>query len=258
MKEDVAKQIKYRGYKINIYRDNDCQSPDEWGDDGLFLVGYHRDFSVDRGQRGLVRIFKRKDFKKDNGYNGRVYADGYGWKNYAQAKKEGLIDKEVRQGAYVPGISKHLAQCIANSGLDPETGETNEEAKDYIKKYHIFGLEAYIHSGVVLALSREGNFVDRQWDVSQLGLVFVSKKETQSRKKAHRLALGLIEGWNDYLSGNVYGFLIEDPFGEESCGSWGFYGNYETSGLISEAKAEIVNALKEDKKLDHVAIGASA
>ena len=49
--------------------------------------------------------------------------------------------------------------------------------KELEKKYHIFGLEAYIHSGVVLALSSECNFSDRQWDVLQLGAVFVARKE---------------------------------------------------------------------------------
>ena len=71
-------------------------------------------------------------------------------------------------------------------------GEYNETETERLgelnKKYFYFGLEAYIHSGVVLALSHEGNFPDRQWDVSQLGLVFVAKTEAKTREKARKLA----------------------------------------------------------------------
>lgn len=138
--------------------------------------------------------------------------------------------------------------------IEIKDGSINTEAKDYIKKYHIFGLEAYIHSGVVLSLSQEGNFPDRQWDVSQLGLVFASKEEFKTRTKARKAVLVLIETWNDYLSGDVYGYLIENTSGEESGGCWGFYGyDHEKSGLIESAKGEIKEALKEDKELKSIA-----
>jgi hypothetical protein len=89
----------------------------------------------------------------------------------------------------------------------PEPGEKRipQEAKQLVDKYKkthwIFPLEAYIHSGVVLALSNEGNFPDRQWDVSQLGFVFASKGEWRLSKSARKASLSLIEQWNQYLSG---------------------------------------------------------
>jgi len=213
---DKVEEKEYKGYKINIYQDECAESPDDWGDDGLFLVGYHRDFYVDR---------KRTTRNKDT-------------------KEKIVVEK---------GISQELARCIANSGKDEE-GEDNTEAKEYIKKYHIFGLEAYIHSGVVLALTHEGNFPDRQWDVSQLGLVFVAKKETRTRDKAKKLALGLIRTWNEYLSGDIYGYMIENPDGEESGGCWGFWG-YDNikSGLLESAQGEIDAAIEEDKEKRKIA-----
>lgn len=176
---DPIETKELNGFIIKIYQDDNMESPESWEDNGVFLVGYHRDFTVDRGSR--------------------------------------------KDGKYTPGISQELARCIANKG-NYEDGGYNDEAKDYLKQYHVFGLEAYIHSGVVLALSNEGNFCDRQWDVSQLGLVFVSKKETRMRKAALRIARGLIETWNDYLSGNVYGFTITDQEENNFDSCWGFYG----------------------------------
>lgn len=124
---------------------------------------------------------------------------------------------------------------------------------DELKKtHHILPLEAYIHSGVVLALSKEGNFPDRQWDVSQLGAVFLSKKEWKTKTEARQYALALIEEWNDYLSGNVYGYEVKDEKGNivgnpGSC--WGFYGDYDRPyGALDEARSSTEYVLREMKK----------
>jgi len=229
MQEPVYSE-KYKELDINIYHDEDARSPDEDGDDGLFLVGYHRNFTVDRGQRALVPICTDETFADGQ----RHYLDAKSrWYSYDEAKKEGLIDKETRRGEYTPGISQSLAQNIARGGKY-EDGSVCDEAAEYVRKYHIFGLEAYIHSGVVLALSREGGFPDRQWDVSQLGLVFAAKKEWRMRKSAEKAARGLVSTWNDYLSGNVYGYVVEP--GGDSC--WGHYGDYDAPGGALEAGRE--------------------
>ena len=43
-------------------------------------------------------------------------------------------------------------------------------------------------------------------------------------KKALAYAVAQVEAWNQYLSGDVYGYIVENAGGEhlESC--WGFYG----------------------------------
>lgn len=111
----------------------------------------------------------------------------------------------------------------------PEPGEKrcretfNEYVRDYERTHWIFPIEAYIHSGVRLAMSHTGNFPDRQWDVSQVGAIFAAKSEWRLSKSARKAAEGYMEAWNQYLSGDVWGYIIgeETPF-EESC--WGFYG----------------------------------
>lgn len=169
---------KYKSLTIEICNDDNCDGPNEWGDDSLFLVGNHRDFYV-----------------------------------------------------------------------KPPEGISFEDVKShYEKTHHIFGLEAYIHSGVRLALSQKGNFPDRQWDVSQLGYVFASKEEWKTRKSAECAALGLIETWNDYLAGNVYGYQVKDSEGEHIASCWGFYGDYEKSGILEQAREEAKTAYPEIKK----------
>jgi len=157
--------------------DLDPRSPDEDKDVGLFLVGYHNDFFVDRAD---------------------------------------VLTKQ---------------QCV-NLFTYPKELEEDDVAwvRDFKKQYHIFGLEAYIHSGVSLALSHEGNFPDRQWDVSQLGAIFASKKEWKNRRKAKKSVLSLISSWNQYLSGDVYA-IVKDTYDEKKLVNndavWGYYGKEE-------------------------------
>ena len=103
------------------------------------------------------------------------------------------------------------------------------------KKYHLFKLNAYIHSGVRLGLAPT-NFPDERWDVSHVGLVLAARKEWPSKKKACKAAQSLVEEWNAFLSGDVYGCVVEyydenkKQINQESC--WGFVG-------FEEAKEEL-------------------
>lgn len=186
---DIIDSVTVGATTANIYQDMDNRGPDEWADDSLFLVGFHRDFTVKR--------------------------DGFGVEIV-----RALFDK------------------------DEVTDDNRDEVKRIKREYHVFGLEAYIHSGVCLALSHEGDFVDRRWDVSQLGAVFVSKKEWKAKKDARKAALGLIETWNQSLSGDVWGYSIE---GGDSC--WGFYG----MDAVKEAAKEACEYAEAERIKAHIA-----
>lgn len=112
--------------------------------------------------------------------------------------------------------------------IPPEKGIRSFDVQTEIdarkKTHHVFLLEAYIHSGVVLALAGEGNFPDRQWDVSLLGAVFVPKSDWRLRASARKIALGKVAEWNQYLSGDVWGCIVEDDEGNHLDSCWGFYG----------------------------------
>jgi hypothetical protein len=118
------------------------------------------------------------------------------------------------------------------NGCKDEDGEVDDEAKAIEAKYYVFGLEAYIHSGVALYLSG-GCGVDRQWDVSQVGAVFIQKSEFKTEEGARLCAKSLLKTWNDYLSGQVFGYIVKDTDGEHLDSCWGFYG---TDHVIEEAK----------------------
>lgn len=129
-------------------------------------------------------------------------------------------------------------------------GPKDYSPEKYTATHWRFNLEACIHSGVVLALSNWGKFPDRSWDVSPLGVVFVSREYWRTANEARKAALSLIESWNDYLSGNAYGYKILD--GDKEIESiWGFHGDYDSKyGALSEARG-MVDYITNKGKTDH-------
>jgi hypothetical protein len=181
--------VKYKGYDIVISQDENYDSPAEWGNTDIFLVGYHRDFWVES------KIITK--------------------------------DTAIKIGE---GISDDETQAITS-------------------KYYTFLLYAYIHSGVSLSLGRSAYPFNDAWDSSCLGLVLVEKTQAKDEKQAKELALGLVKTWNQSLSGQVYGYNIDDEETGENIGScWGYYGDIQESGLLESAKDEIDYYIKNTKK----------
>ena len=119
------------------------------------------------------------------------------------------------------------------------------------KSYHIFPVTALIHSGVHLQLGDRLEYDPYMgFDTSHVGAVLVEKKYWSTRKKAQEAAASLIREWNCYLSGQVYGYIIQD-FDDLGGSCWGYVGDYEEEGgPIDAAKSEI-DAFIKDKKAEH-------
>lgn len=124
-------------------------------------------------------------------------------------------------------VANHRQFYVPVPGEKRITEDAEELVKRFKRTHWAFLVEAYIHGGVVLALAGERDFPDRRWDVSLVGYVFAAKKEWRMSKTARKAARGLIETWNQYLSGDVWMYIIEDDEGNtiDSCG--GFYGEKE-------------------------------
>lgn len=99
------------------------------------------------------------------------------------------------------------------------------EKPDSTEGFEVFPLYAYIHSGVALSLGNsEYPFSDR-WDSGQVGFVYVSKDPGEfGERPLDRVAQSLVDEWNTYLCGDVWGYVIEDEDGEHVHSCWGFYG----------------------------------
>jgi hypothetical protein len=118
------------------------------------------------------------------------------------------------------------------------------DPEDTRKEFHVFPVRAYIHSGVSLSLSGEGYPFNCQWDSAWIGCVFITRKEGVFGEglDPKKIAQGLIDLWNQYLSGQVYGYKIYETcpicLGRKEVDScWGFYGTLDS--VQAEADAAI-------------------
>ena len=115
--------------------------------------------------------------------------------------------------------------------------KTNEDHMDYLfekldKIAFSLPLYLYDHSGITM---NTGGF-SCPWDSGQVGFIYVTKEAVRKEWKVKRISPKLrkqiyrnlkseVETYDQYLTGDVYGFICEDPEGyvdEDSC--WGFYG----------------------------------
>lgn len=75
----------------------------------------------------------------------------------------------------------------------------------------------------------------------------------KSKTLAQKMALQFLEVWNQYLHGEVYGFVVEDGEGNhlESC--YGFYGDPKESGCEAQAieAAEMASELIRKEEESH-------
>lgn len=129
------------------------------------------------------------------------------------------------------------------------------DGKSFLNGYYIFPVSIYDHSGIALSLG-----TSHGWDYSN-GSAFLCVKRMKgwswAKSKAEERAENLVETWNEYLSGEVYGFVSEDEDGEMIDSCWGFYGDEGIKEAIEEAKSVIDCELEKRAKAEREAFIAS-
>ncbi len=117
------------------------------------------------------------------------------------------------------------------------------ENKWFLNGFYIFPVCIYDHSGIALHLG-----TSRGWDYSN-GYAFVCVKRTKgwswAKSKAKKIASSVIDEWNMYLSGDVYGFIAQDEDENQIDSCWGFYGDEGLEDAIQQAKDAIDNKLEQ-------------
>lgn len=117
-----------------------------------------------------------------------------------------------------------------------------KELYDRIVKDHrsavILPLGLIDHSGISIYCGDGAHWCDPGgWDSGQIGFAFISRATAieewagkgkrvtkQVREASEKRLRGEIETYDQYLTGDVYGFVIETPDGEEIDSCWGHFG----------------------------------
>jgi hypothetical protein len=130
----------------------------------------------------------------------------------------------------------------------------SDDFQEFIEKENgksIVALPLYLydHSGITMSTGR----FSCQWDSGCVGYAYIDKKEfikefgkkrwtKELQEKAIDWIKSDVEVYDDYISGQVYGYRIENSDEEEEddygCNGWFGY-DFEKSGLLPEARAQI-------------------
>ena len=185
---DPYETLEHNGFTINIHQDTDPTSPSDWENDALFLVGFNdRHFTVHNKSMDIT-----------------CAAD---------------VEAYMTWDGEIPEEPIHATDCERCEAKADEREAYEEWKSSHIPGYEVFPLQAYIHGGVALSL---GAF-SCPWDSGQVGYVLIKLSDV-GEGKARECAERLVETWNQYLSGDVWGFSITDSDGEEVESCWGIYG----------------------------------
>ena len=145
---------------------------------------------------------------------------------------------------YVLGDKHHGLRSEDFAGWD----EMEEHIRKELDAAVVLPLYLYDHGGITMNTTG----FSCPWDSGQVGFIFITKKQAREgygKKRLSKKLLGRIadylksevETYDDYLTGNVYGYVVESRpadadedagwDGGDSC--WGFYGDdLEKNGIM--------------------------
>lgn len=112
----------------------------------------------------------------------------------------------------------------------------------------IIPIYMYDHSGVTISTKPFGD----PWDSGQIGFIYVTKASVREEYKVSRMSkkvienvikclLAEVETYDQYLTGDVWGYQLYNEDGEEGDSCWGFFGDdVKKNGMLDNANGELV------------------
>lgn len=159
-----------------------------------------------------------------------------------------------------------LEDTVYLEGSDPA-----EYTRGYIEQIEgdkvalMIPLEIYDHSGVTMWAGHNPDHPDYQWDCSHVGYIAVTygklRKEYSKKRiskailaKAEKVLRQEVETFNDYLTGNCYGYVVEDEQGKHIDSCWGFLGDVKYAMAMDEGISIAEWHVEDDKKKHEVKV----
>jgi hypothetical protein len=123
---------------------------------------------------------------------------------------------------------------------------TPESAREFIEEQgdNILWLPLYLydHSGITISTAP----FSCPWDSGQIGFIYCTQKQINhewngDRDAARKYLFGEVSTYDQYLTGDIWGFVVKDEHEEIVDSCWGFYG-YEY--CVSEARDSAQHCLE--------------
>lgn len=235
MKRESVQDMEYRGFRIGMYTDTDPESPREWSNVGT-MVCWHRRYTLGDEQPSVTP----DEYLANLAYQALPLLE----------EKHELSTARLEEGA------DYGQYPALRAKMEKSQRERIEQV--LANNYLILPLHLYDHSGITMSTSR----FSCPWDSGQVGFIYVSHAKVREEwgtkleklgrplseetlAKAWKYLEGEVETYDEWLTGNVYGFCTEHILEDGDTGDvidscWGYYGyDWKESGLLEAAKDSI-------------------
>ena len=166
---------------------------------------------------------------------------------------------------YVPRGNRYLSGDKGGelSG-DPEdvwailTGEPDEDGEPRTERYFYAPVGAYIHSGITVwmgAMGASRTSGPCPWDSGTIGMIYCTEakaRETWPGLEGAELASKVeecfraeIQEFDQFLTGDVYGYVVESPEGVELDSLWSLYGS---DYALEEGRGALKSAAERERE----------
>ena len=235
--------------RVRVVTDSDSMSPREWDNAGRMICWHSRYNLGDKHEYVCDDFFRDLAFKACEGLEERV----------------DYLENEVYYRLYARAINNDYDEPYnyASRLVDAKVDKLIESAvRD---GYVILPLYLYDHSGITMST---GSF-SCIFDSGQVGYIFCDNETIErefggDRDLAEKCLESEVSIYDDYITGNVYGFIVEetdefdedgepdwdDPDELDSC--WGFFGdNVRTNGMAEHLGSDELVDLADDADIEY-------
>ena len=218
---DTVHEEEYKNHTIKIYPDYDTEDPRKWMDQFGHMICWHSRYNLgDKHKYSDPSQFRRSlAMEVDSTVEERIdyWENGNGWHKIANLENACDI------------CDKHYDKII-------------QDALD--KHAIILPLYLYDHSGITMRCHP----FSCPWDSGQVGYIYATYEQIREeysckrvtkgiRERATNLLVSEVKEYDQFLTGDVYGFVVEDSEETEIDSCWGFYG---MDYCIQEAKSSVL------------------
>ena len=122
------------------------------------------------------------------------------------------------------------------------------------KRKDVYWLPVYLYDHSGLTVNTTG--FSCPWDSGQVGIIYMTRKDYLNafnvkkvdKKKLYKALRSEVQDFDDYLTGNVYGYIVEDEKGEHVDSCWNFFGDGGMKDCLAEGIGVAEYNIKQDIK----------
>ena len=147
----------------------------------------------------------------------------------------------------------HMICFHSRYNLGDKHNMSREELKNICKLKYVYSLPLYLYDHSGITMNTTG--FSCPWDSGQVGRIYITRedylknwgKKRVNKKHIYEVLKAEVEEYDNFLTGEVYGFRVEDETENVIHSCWGFFGDskYCLEEGISEAKAQIRQDIKQ-------------